>query len=128
MKSKAITVLLGAFVASTFSAPIKFGAGGSADAADAVATLRPEVIKVPEFVPVINFSEFVMAMQTFATQNPPAARIAAEELSAKFASNGDAQQIEVRKPTQQAAAAPVKQPVIVTRPVVTASISEAPAT
>lgn len=129
VRSKALTVLLGAIVASSFSASVKFGAGGSADAADAVPTPRPEAIKVPEFVPVINFSEFVMAMQTFAAQNPPAARIAAEELSAKFASNGDAQKIELHKPTQQAAATPeAQQPAIVTRPVVTASISEAPAT
>jgi len=129
-------VVLGAIVASTLSTPTRLGSGGAADAADAIppAQQRPQAIKVPEFVPVVNFSEFVMAMQAFAAQNPPAARIAAEELSAKFALNGDAkpadaQQIEVHRPDQQmAAAAPEKPvPVIVTRPVVTASISEAPA-
>lgn len=106
-----------------------------ADAADAIPPQqqRPQAIKVPEFVPVVNFSEFVLAMQAFAAQNPPAARVAAEALSAKFALNGDAkpadaQQIEVHKPDQQvASAAPEKPTVIVTRPVVTASISEAPA-
>ncbi|WP_414461976.1 hypothetical protein [Hyphomicrobium sp. DY-1] len=136
MRFKAVAVVLGAVAASSFSAPTRLGSGGAADAADAIppAQQRAQSIKVPEFVPVVNFSEFVLAMQAFAAQNPPAARIAAEELSAKFALNGDAkpadaQQIEVRKPDQQmAAAAPEKPaPVIVTRPVVTASISEAPA-
>lgn len=106
-----------------------------ADAADAIPQQqRPQVTKVPEFVPVVNFSEFVLAMQTFAAQNPPAARIAAEALSAKFALNGDAkpaegQQIELHKADQQVAgtAPETAAPAIITRPVVTASISEAPA-
>ncbi|MBS0253430.1 MAG: hypothetical protein JSR78_20410 [Proteobacteria bacterium] len=135
MRFKAITVLMGAVVASSFSAPTRLGGGGVADAADAIPPQQqhPHVAKVPEFVPVVNFSEFVLAMQTFAAQNPPAARIAAEALSAKFAINSDAkpaegQQIELHKADQQAAnAAPEKPTGIVTRSVVTASISEAPA-
>ena len=124
MRFKSITILLGAVAASTFSVPAKFS--GPADAADAVSQPKPEMVKVPEFVPVINFSEFVMAMQTFSAQNPPAARMAAEALSAKFASNGDAQQIEIHKPNAQMAAQPTKPAsVIVTRPVEVASISEA---
>jgi hypothetical protein len=131
VKLNAIAVLMGAVVASSFSPSTRLGPGGTADAADAVPTSqqRQHAIKVPEFVPVVNFSEFVLAMQAFAAQNPPAGRIAAEELSAKFAMPADAQQIEVHKPKQQeASAAPVKvAPIIVTRPVVTASISETPA-
>ncbi len=111
VKFKAITILFGAFIASSFSSPTQFGPG-RADAADAAAPATPEAIRVPEFVPVVNFSQFVLAMETFAAQNPNSARIAAEELSGKFAQISQPQNIELH------AAAPV----IVTRPVVIASV------
>lgn len=126
MRFKAVSVLLGAVIASSFSTPITFGPAVSADAADAVPAPGPEATKVPEYVPVVNFGEFVLAMQTFAAQNPPAARLAAEALSAKFAVNFDAQQTEPQKPAepaQLAQPAPMKPvSVIVTRPVAIAEI------
>ncbi|MET0408416.1 MAG: hypothetical protein ABW006_08610 [Hyphomicrobium sp.] len=117
MRFKAITVLLGAVVASSFSAPVKFGAAGPADAADAIPPPPQQAVRVPEFVPVMNFSEFVLAMQAFAAQNPPASRIAAEALSAKFAANADGQKVEFRKAEVEAAA-----PAIITRQVAVASV------
>jgi hypothetical protein len=124
VRFKAITVLLGAVIASSFPVSAKFG---PADAADAVpAPARPQV-NVPEFVPVVNFSEFVLAMETFAAQNPAAARVAAEALSAKFALNSGSQQIELHTPTQHAVAQPAIPPtVIVTRPVVVADVPAVP--
>jgi hypothetical protein len=113
VKSKAITILFGALIASSFSSPTQFGPG-RADAADAALPAVPQANGVPEFVPVVNFSQFVLAMETFAAENPNSARVAAEELSAKFAQNSQPQNIELH-----AAAAPV----IVTRPVVIASVS-----
>ncbi len=124
VKYKAITVLLGAVVASSFSTPTKFGAGSPADAADAIPMARPDVVKIPEFVPVINFSEFIMATQTFAAQNPPAARLAAEALSAKFTAGLDSQPTEQHQAPQQSAEFSVTKPapIIITRPVVVADI------
>ncbi len=81
--------------------------------------LGPRRRKFPSSSPVVNFGEFVMAMQTFAAQNPPAARLAAEALSAKFTSNLDAQN-EVQETTRQAVAKPAS--IIVTRPVIVANI------
>jgi hypothetical protein len=137
VKTRAIAILLGAVVASSLSTPARFA--GSADAADAVPPRPLQAAKVPEFVPVINFSEFVMAMQTFAAENPPAARAAAETLSAKFAANIEAGKIGLpaAPAPQQALAAPVPQqvaavpaaktapaPAIAARPVV--AVAEVP--
>jgi hypothetical protein len=91
------------------------------------------MVKIPEFVPVVNFSQFVLAMQTFAAENPPAARVAAEALSAKFASNLDAQKSDAQKieppkqpPQREAVLAPAKlSSIIVTRPV--AVVADIPA-
>ncbi|MFT3730010.1 MAG: hypothetical protein QM780_01110 [Hyphomicrobium sp.] len=128
MRFKTITVLLGAVVASSFFASTKFGAGNRADAADAIVPPPPEVIRVPEFVPVVNFSEFVLAMQTFAAESPAGARLAAEALSAKFDAPADeAQKPASAPPSQQAAAQPAKPAsVIVTRPVYVADIPSMP--
>lgn len=128
VKYKAITVLLGAVVASSFSSPTKFGAGSPADAADAIPLVRPDAVKIPEFVPVINFSEFIMATQTFAAQNPPAARLAAEALSAKFTAGLESQGTEQHQASQQSAELSVAKPapIIITRPVVVASIPSVP--
>jgi hypothetical protein len=111
VKFKAITILFGAVIASSFSSPTQFGPA-KADAADAVAPPAAQTINVPEFVPVVNFSQFVMAMETFAAQNPDSTRMAAEELSAKFAQNAQPQNIEIHSAA----------PVIVTRPVAIASV------
>lgn len=126
VRFKAITAILGAVAALSFSSSTKLG--GPASAADSIQPPAPrEASKVPEYVPIVNFSEFVLAMQTFAAQNPPDARIAAEALSAKFAANLEAQKIELHTASQQAAVVPAKtQPVIVTRPVTVAAVPPVP--
>lgn len=101
MKLKAISLLVGVVIASSFSTPTKYGAGNPADAADAIRPTATGAITVPEFVPVVNFSEFVLATEQFATENRPTARDAAEALSAKFALNSDAQRIELHEGPQQ---------------------------
>jgi hypothetical protein len=116
---KAIMLVAGAVFASSFSSPTKFGAGNPADAADAIPPPPPQVVKVPEFVPVVNFSQFVLAMQTFAAENPPAARLAAEALSAKFTSDQISQKAAPKLEPREAS-------VIITRPVVIASVPNLP--
>lgn len=101
VKLKAISLLVGVVIASSFSTPTKYGAGNPADAADAIRPTATGAISVPEFVPVVNFSEFVLATEQFASANRPTARDAAEALSAKFALNSDAQRIELHEGPQQ---------------------------
>lgn len=93
---------------------MQLGSGGQADAADVTAMPASDAIKVPEFVPVVNFSQFVLAMEKFAAENPNSGRLAAEQLSAKFIANSEPQKIELHP---EVAA-------IVTRPVVTASVPD----
>jgi len=101
-------------VFASFASPTKFSAGSPADAADAIPPPVARDVKVPEFVPVINFSQFVLAMQTFAAENPPAARLAAEALSAKFTSDQTSVQTAQRT-----------APIIITRPVTVAPVTVA---
>ncbi len=94
VKLKAMSLLVGAIIASSFSAPTKYGAGSPADAADGLRSETIGAVTVPEFVPVVNFSEFVLATEQFASENRQTTRDAAEALSARFASASDTQQIE----------------------------------
>jgi hypothetical protein len=118
VKLKAISLLVGAVVVSSLSMPTKYGAGSPADAADAIHPEAEHLATVPEFVPVVNFSEFVLATEQFASENRQTARDAAEALSAKFASastsTSDFQGIKVPPavPFQQAA------PVVASAPTV----------
>jgi hypothetical protein len=126
VRFKGITVVVGAVTALSISIPGKLG--GVAGAADSLQPPAPrEMSKVPEFVPIVNFSEFVLAMQAFAAQNPSDSQVAAEALSAKFAAGLDGEKGEQRPAPQQAAAEPVKaQSVIVTRPVEVAVVPSVP--
>jgi hypothetical protein len=85
VKLKAISLLACAIIASSFSAPTRYGAGNPADAADAIRAAPQAAVTIPEFVPIVNFSEFVLATEQFASENRVSARDAAEALSAKFA-------------------------------------------
>jgi hypothetical protein len=127
VKFKTGSVILGAVAALSLSTSIEFG--GLADAADVIQPPAPrEASKVPEYVPIVNFSEFVLAMQTFVAQNPADSRVAAEALSAKFATNLEAQKIELHPAAQQGIAVmPVKvQPVAVAHPLQVAAVPPVP--
>lgn len=113
---RAVFLVAGALIASVVLSPVKFAAGTPADAADAVPPQRPDDVKVPEFVPVVNFSQFVLAVQTFAAENPPASRVAAEALSAKFAADQAVQPAAVKSDVRTAS-------IIVTRPVAIARVT-----
>ncbi len=101
MKLKAITLLVGAAIASSFSTPTKYGAGSPADAADALRSEANSAVAVPEYVPVVNFSEFVLATEQFASEKRQTTRDAAEALSAKFASASDSQQTKLHQSPPQ---------------------------
>lgn len=113
---RSVFLVAGALIASAVLSPAKFAAGTPADAADAVPPKRADDVKVPEFVPVVNFSQFVLAVQTFAAENPPASRVAAEALSARFAADQAVQPAAVRSEARTAS-------VIVTRPVAIARMT-----
>jgi hypothetical protein len=100
VKLKAISLLVGAVIASSFSAPTKYGTGNRADAADAEPSVAKGTVTIPEFVPVVNFSEFVLATQQFASEKGLSGREAAEALSAKFASASDGQRVELHEAQQ----------------------------
>ncbi len=102
VKLKAISLLVGAVIASSFSSPAKYGAGSPADAADALRSEAKGPVTVPEFVPVVNFGEFVMATEQFASEKRQTTRDAAEALSAKFASASDTQPSELHQSPPQA--------------------------
>ena len=108
VKLKAISLLVGAVIASSFLTQTKYGTGNRAAAADAEPSVAKGSVTVPEFVPVVNFSEFVLATQQFASENSPSGREAAEALSAKFASASDGQRVELHE------AQPLPTPAIVT--------------
>lgn len=114
MRFKSITVLFGALIASSFATPMPFCSGGQVVAADATAMPAGDGVKVPEFVPVVNFSQFVRAIEKFAAENPDAGRLAAEQLSAKFITGAEPQNIDIHPEAS----------IITTRPVVTARVSE----
>ncbi|WP_045836952.1 hypothetical protein [Hyphomicrobium sp. 99] len=97
MKFKALIVAGGVVAASAFSAPLQFGAGNKADAADAGQLPQQEIITVPEFVPILSFSQFVLATEQFVESNRVAA---AEALSAKFAVASEGHQIEINQGPQ----------------------------
>lgn len=102
VKFKTFIVVGGAIVASSFSSPAKFGPGSKADAADGVDRVAQEAVTVPEFVPILNFSQFVLATEQFAEANRVSGlgRDAAEALSAKFASASDVQHVELHEVQQ----------------------------
>lgn len=98
VRFKAFIVAAGAIVASSFSTPITFGPGNSADAADAEHLPAPEAVTVPEFVPILNFSQFVLATDQFGEANR--ARGAAETLSAKFSGDSGGQHVVLNQEPQ----------------------------
>lgn len=98
VRFKAFIVAAGVIAASSFSTPVTFGPGSTADAADAEHLPASEAVTVPEFVPILNFSQFVLATDQFGEANR--ARGAAETLSAKFASASDGQRVELNQGPQ----------------------------
>jgi hypothetical protein len=119
VKFKTFIVVGGAIFASSFSAPTKFGPISKADAADGIPPAAQEAVTVPEFVPILNFSQFVLATEQFAEANRLSDRSAAEALSAKFALASEAQHVDLHQVRQTPAiiesavslAAPVADPV-----------------
>ncbi|MBY0558987.1 hypothetical protein [Hyphomicrobium sp.] len=119
MKFRTFIVVGGAIFASSFSAPTKFGPVTNADAADGIQQTAQEAVTVPEFVPILNFSQFVLATEQFAEANRLSDRAAAEALSAKFALASEVQHVDLHQVRQTPAiiesarslAAPVSDPV-----------------
>ncbi|CAA2137998.1 hypothetical protein HYPP_00739 [Hyphomicrobium sp. ghe19] len=119
VKFKTFIVVGGAIFASSFSAPTKFGPVTRADAADGIQQTAQEAVTVPEFVPILNFSQFVLATEQFAEANRLSDRSAAEALSAKFALASEVQHVDLHQVRQTPAiiesalslAAPVSDPV-----------------
>jgi len=97
VKFRAFFVAAGVVAASSFSTPVTFGSGNSADAADAGQLPAQEVVTVPEFVPILNFSQFVLATDQFGEANRARA---AEMLSAKFAGTSDGQHVQLNQGPQ----------------------------
>lgn len=95
VKFKALIVAGGVIAASTLSAPV--GQGSKAGAADAGDLPVRETVTVPEFVPILNFSQFVLATEQFSTANRDAA---AQTIGAKFASASEGQRIELNQGPQ----------------------------
>jgi hypothetical protein len=132
-----MTVLLGAFAASSLTTATEFGAPHAADAADARHAGAQQSEKFPEFVPVVNFSEFVLAMQSYAARNPTASREAAEVLSAKFGEQASEDGVEptaAADPVAEQKPAPVvalqtpaaPRVIVPTAPFATRSVADAP--
>jgi len=67
-----------------FPTPIKHGALAQGSVVDALSVAASDAVTMPEFVPVINFSEFLLAVEQTAPKSP-SVREEAEALSAKFA-------------------------------------------
>lgn len=119
VKFRTFIVVGGAILASSFSAPTKFGPVTNADAADGIRQTVQEAVTVPEFVPILNFSQFVLATEQFAEANRLSDRTAAEALSAKFALASEVQHVDLHQVRQTPAivesalslAAPVSDPV-----------------
>ncbi|SFV27305.1 hypothetical protein SAMN04488557_0728 [Hyphomicrobium facile] len=119
VKFRTFIVVGGAIFASSFSAPTKFGPVTNADAADGIRQTAQEAVTVPEFVPILNFSQFVLATEQFAEANRLSDRTAAEALSAKFALASEVQHVDLHQVRQTPAiiesalslAAPVSDPV-----------------
>jgi len=96
---KSFIVAAGVIAASSFSNPVTFGPGNSADAADAGHLPAQEAVTVPAFVPILNFSQFVLATDQFGEANQ-AAREAAETLSAKFSAPSGEQHVVLNQGPQ----------------------------
>lgn len=96
VRFKAFIVAGGLIAATAFSAPV--GQSSTAGAADAGHPPVREAVTVPEFVPILNFSQFVLATEQFSVANRDAA---AQSLSAKFAAASDAQHIELNQGPQR---------------------------
>jgi len=85
MRRDLLAVVVGALVAAAFPTPTRQGSGAHANVAyDGPAIMQD--VSMPEFVPVINFSQFLLAARQYGATVRPAGRVAAEALSAKFAS------------------------------------------
>jgi hypothetical protein len=78
-----VTILFGALMASSFPSKVKHEAVSLTGPAPGTSNTQ-EPVSLPEFVSLINFSEFLLAAKANATESP-SAREAAEILSAKFA-------------------------------------------
>ena len=101
VRFKTFILVGGAIVASSLSSPTQFGPASKAVAADGLRQAVEEAVTVPEFVPILNFSQFVLATEQFAEANRVTARGAAEALSAKFASASEGQRIELNQGPQE---------------------------
>jgi hypothetical protein len=83
LRLNAVTILFGAVLAAAFPAKVKHEALSLTGPVPApLAAVRPA--SFPEFVSLVNLSEFLLAVEANASASPDA-RKAAEELSAKFA-------------------------------------------
>lgn len=96
VRFKVFIVAGGLIAATAFSAPV--GQSSTAGAADAGHPPIREAVTVPEFVPILNFSQFVLATEQFGVANRDAA---AQSLSAKFAAASDVQHIELNQGPQR---------------------------
>jgi hypothetical protein len=83
LRLNAVTILFGALMASSFPSKVKHEAVSLTGPAPGPSTTQ-EPVSLPEFVSLINFSEFLLAAKANATESP-SAREAAEILGAKFA-------------------------------------------
>lgn len=97
VRFRAFVIAAGVIAASSFSTPGTFGPGSTADAADAAHLPAQEAVTVPEFVPILNFSQFVLATDQFGEANRARA---AEMLSAKFAAASDGQHVQLNQGPQ----------------------------
>jgi hypothetical protein len=82
LRLNAVTILFGALMASSFPSKVKHEAVSLTGPAPTSNAQEP--VSLPEFVSLINFSEFLLAAKANATESP-SAREAAEILGAKFA-------------------------------------------
>lgn len=83
LRLNAVTILFGALMASSFPSKVKHEAVSLTGPAPRPAAAQ-EAVSVPEFVSLINLSEFLLAAEDNAAVSP-GAREASEVLSAKFA-------------------------------------------
>jgi len=83
LRLNTVTILFGALMASSFPSKVKHEAISLTGPVPGASNTQ-EPVSLPEFVSLINFSEFLLAAKANATESP-SAREAAEILSAKFA-------------------------------------------
>jgi len=83
LRLNTVTILFGALMASSFPSKVKHEAISLTGPVPGASNTQ-EPVSLPEFVSLINFSEFLLAAKANATESP-SAREAAEILSTKFA-------------------------------------------